>query len=42
VNPFWEQAVQGVIILAALGSDAALGRLEFRVRRLGIARAGAR
>jgi rhamnose transport system permease protein len=42
VNPFWEQAVQGLIILAALASDAALGRLELRVRRLGVARAGAR
>jgi rhamnose transport system permease protein len=42
VNPFWEQAVQGAIILAALGSDAALGRLETRVRRLGLAGAGAR
>ncbi|MGH9820028.1 MAG: ABC transporter permease [Pyrinomonadaceae bacterium] len=28
VNPFWEKAIQGAIILAALVSDAALGRLE--------------
>ena len=26
INPFWEKAVQGAIILAALGSDAALNR----------------
>src|SRR5204862_3591286 len=28
VNPFWEKALQGAIILAALASDLALGRLE--------------
>ncbi len=28
INPFWEKAVQGGIILAALASDMALGRLE--------------
>lgn len=28
VNAFWEKAIQGAIILAALVSDAALGRLE--------------
>ena len=28
INPFWEKAVQGGIILAALASDAALGRIE--------------
>lgn len=28
VNPFWEKAIQGAIILAALVSDVALGRLE--------------
>ena len=28
VNPFWEKAIQGLIILAALVSDVALGRLE--------------
>lgn len=28
VNPFWEKAIQGGIILIALVSDAALGRLE--------------
>jgi rhamnose transport system permease protein len=27
INPFWEQAIQGAIILAALASDAALDRL---------------
>ena len=32
INPFWERGIQGAIILAALVSDAALGRLErFRV-----------
>ena len=28
INPFWERAIQGAIILAALVSDVALGRLE--------------
>ena len=28
VNPFWEKAIQGAIILAALASDTAFGRLE--------------
>ncbi|PYS89160.1 MAG: ABC transporter permease [Acidobacteria bacterium] len=28
INPFWEKAIQGGIILAALASDVALGRLE--------------
>lgn len=28
INPFWEKAIQGAIILAALVSDLALGRLE--------------
>lgn len=28
INPFWEKAIQGGIILAALVSDVALGRLE--------------
>ena len=28
INPFWEKAVQGAIILAALASDRALGRFE--------------
>jgi rhamnose transport system permease protein len=27
INPFWEKAVQGLIIIAALVSDAALARL---------------
>ncbi|HEX9106986.1 MAG TPA: ABC transporter permease [Longimicrobiales bacterium] len=28
INPFWEQAIQGAIILAALAADLVLGRLE--------------
>lgn len=28
INPFWEKAIQGGIILAALASDVLLGRLE--------------
>ena len=28
VNPFWEKAIQGAIILGALASDRVLGRLE--------------
>jgi ribose/xylose/arabinose/galactoside ABC-type transport system permease subunit len=28
INPFWERSIQGAIILAALISDAALGRFE--------------
>ena len=39
INPFWEKAIQGGIILAALVSDAALGRLE-RNGKLTIANAG--
>jgi rhamnose transport system permease protein len=27
INPFWEKAIQGVIILGALTSDAVLGRV---------------
>lgn len=30
INPFWEKAIQGGIILAALASDVALGRLGQR------------
>jgi rhamnose transport system permease protein len=30
INPFWEKAIQGAIILAALVSDVALGRLNPR------------
>jgi ribose/xylose/arabinose/galactoside ABC-type transport system permease subunit len=37
INPFWEKAIQGAIILAALVSDVALGRLE-QHRRLNPAR----
>jgi rhamnose transport system permease protein len=33
INPFWEKAIQGAIILAALASDVALDRLQ-RFRRL--------
>ena len=33
INPFWEKAVQGAIILAALGSDRLLGQLERHVTR---------
>ena len=28
INPFWEKAIQGAIILAALASDFVLGRVE--------------
>jgi rhamnose transport system permease protein len=41
VNPFWEKAIQGAIILAALVSDAVLGRFEHHAwtnTRLGAAR----
>jgi rhamnose transport system permease protein len=27
INPFWEKAIQGAIILAALASDVVLGRI---------------
>lgn len=40
INPFWEKAIQGAIILAALCSDVALGRLE-RNGRPEIARSAA-
>lgn len=33
INPFWEKAVQGAVILAALASDSLLGRLERHVGR---------
>jgi len=36
INPFWEKAIQGAIILVALVSDVALGRLE-QHRRLSAA-----
>jgi rhamnose transport system permease protein len=39
INPFWEKAIQGAIILAALVSDVAIGRLEHHVKRLRPARA---
>jgi len=32
INPFWERAIQGAIILVALASDIALGRLNSNVR----------
>ena len=34
INPFWEKAIQGAIILAALMSDVALTRLDAHRRRL--------
>jgi rhamnose transport system permease protein len=37
INPFWEKAIQGAIILAALVSDVVMGRLE-QHRRLRLAR----
>jgi rhamnose transport system permease protein len=37
INPFWEKAIQGAIILAALVSDVVMGRLE-QHRRLSLAR----
>ena len=37
INPFWEKAIQGAIILAALASDFVLGRVE----RMRVARQGA-
>ena len=36
INPFWEKAIQGAIILAALASDFVLGRVE-RMRAAQIA-----
>ncbi len=41
INPFWERAIQGAIILAALVSDNVLGRLEHHVRSTSL-RAGFR
>jgi rhamnose transport system permease protein len=32
INPFWEKAIQGAIILAALASDTLLGRLEHHAK----------
>jgi rhamnose transport system permease protein len=32
INPFWEKAIQGAVILLALVSDVALGRLEHHGR----------
>jgi rhamnose transport system permease protein len=39
INPFWEKAIQGAIILAALVSDAVIGRVEAHVSLLNRARA---
>jgi len=39
INPFWEKAIQGGIILAALVSDVVIDRLESHVGRLARARA---
>lgn len=33
INPFWEKAIQGAIILAALVIDVVIGRLEHHVER---------
>jgi len=41
INPFWEKAIQGAIILAALVSDVALGHLD-RVRAMGLTLRAAR
>jgi rhamnose transport system permease protein len=38
INPFWEKAIQGAIILAALVSDTALDRLRIADFRLRMAR----
>lgn len=32
INPFWERSVQGAIILVALISDVALGRLQYHAK----------
>ena len=40
INPFWEKAIQGAIILAALVSDAALDKL--RISNFGFRIGGAR
>lgn len=42
INPFWEKAIQGAIILAALVSDVVIGRLEHHVRLFGRARPAVR
>jgi rhamnose transport system permease protein len=42
INPFWEKAIQGAIILAALGTEAVLGRLEHHGKLLDPVRTGAR
>ena len=41
ISPFWEKAIQGAIILAALVSDAVIARLEHHVGFLDRARARA-
>ncbi len=41
VNPFWEKAIQGAIILAALVSDVALRQLDHHVRRIATVRVAA-
>lgn len=40
INPFWEKAIQGAIILAALGTEAVLGRLEHHGKQFDPIRAG--
>lgn len=39
INPFWERAIQGAIILAALGAETVLGRMDRHGRHLEPARA---
>jgi len=42
ISPTWTQAIQGLIILAALATDAALSRLARHARALVVGRAAAR
>ncbi|HWV57889.1 MAG TPA: ABC transporter permease [Longimicrobiales bacterium] len=42
INPFWERAIQGAIILAALGTEVVLGRMERYGEHVGGVRAEAR
>ena len=37
INPFWEKAIQGAVILAAVMSDVALGRMaSWRIASFGL------
>jgi ribose/xylose/arabinose/galactoside ABC-type transport system permease subunit len=40
INPFWEKAIQGAIIMVALGSDFVLGRVESLMKE-NLSRSGA-